>query len=147
VEVTVSQRGPISAASIVRSSGVSSALSPYVDRAQRYIWSRIDEPLRLSEIAAAARCSRRYLCDVFPAETGETVHAHVERVRLLIALNEIRSGVKVTAVAVAVGYRSYPNFVHAFRKAFSANPRMFRPAAMQCRTPRRGPLTTAGGRR
>jgi AraC family transcriptional regulator len=125
----VSQPGPITAESIARSSGASPLLSPVVDRAQRYIWSRIDERLRLAEIASAAGCSRRYLCQVFPVETGETVHAHVERVRLLIALNEIRAGVKVTAVAVAVGYRSYPHFVQAFRRAFSANPRTFRPAS------------------
>jgi transcriptional regulator GlxA family with amidase domain len=48
--------------------------------------------------------------------------------RLLIALNEIRTGVKLTAVAVAVGHRSYPHFVQAFRRAFSANPGTFRPA-------------------
>jgi AraC family transcriptional regulator len=128
VEVTVSQPGRITAKSVARSSGVSHVISPVVDRAQRYIWSRIDERLRLAEIATAAGCSRRYLCQLFPAETGETVHAHVERVRLLIALNEIRAGVKLTAVAVAVGYRSYPHFVQAFRRAFSANPRTFRPA-------------------
>jgi AraC-like DNA-binding protein len=129
----VSQPGRIAAKSIIRSSGVSSAPSPCVDRAQRYIWSRIDERLRLGEIASAAGCSRRHLCAVFAMETGETVFAHVERVRLLIALNEIRAGVKLTSVALAVGYRSYPHFVQAFRKAFSANPRTFRPASEAAR--------------
>jgi transcriptional regulator GlxA family with amidase domain len=124
----VSQPGRITAKSIARSSGVSHAPSPVVHRAQRYIWSRIDERLRLAEIASAAGCSRRHLCQVFSVETGETVFAHVERVRLLITVNEIRAGVKETAVAVAVGYRSYPHFVQAFRRAFSANPRTFRPA-------------------
>jgi AraC family transcriptional regulator len=123
----VSQRGPTTTESVASSRGVNPAFSCYVDRAQRYIWSRIDEPLRLAEIAAAAGCSRRYLCDLFLIETGETVHAHVVRVRLLLALNEIRCGVKVSAVAIAVGYRSYPNFVQAFRKAFSADPHTFRP--------------------
>jgi AraC-like DNA-binding protein len=124
----VLQPGPISTESVARSRGVDDAFSIYVARAQRYIWSRIDEPLRLADIAFAAGCSRRSLCDLFLAKTGETVHAHVERVRLLLALNEIRAGVKVTAVALAVGYRSYPNFVRVFRRAFSANPCMFRPS-------------------
>ena len=104
-------------------------LSPVVNRAQSYIWGHLAEPLSLAKIACVARCSRRHLCARFLLETGDTVGGYVRRVRLLCAANEIRSGVKITAVARGVGYRSYGNFVRVFREAFGANPRTFRSAA------------------
>lgn len=104
-------------------------LSPVVNRAQSYICGHFAEPLPLATIASIARCSRRHLCAQFMLETGETVGSYVRRVRLLCAASEIRSGVKITAVARGVGYRSYGNFVRVFREAFGENPRTFRSAA------------------
>jgi AraC-like DNA-binding protein len=129
VEVTVSHLGPNAAVSTQRSIGARPTPSPVVDRARRYIWSNIGAPLPLAKIACVARCSRRHLCERLPLETGETVGTYIRRVRLLRAANEIRSGVKITAVARGVGYRSYGNFVRVFREAFGANPRTFRSAA------------------
>jgi transcriptional regulator GlxA family with amidase domain len=104
-------------------------LSPVVNRAQSYICGHLAEPLPLVKIARIARCSRRHLCARFLLETGDTVGGYVRRVRLLCAASEIRSGAKITAVARSVGYRSYGNFVRAFRAAFGANPRTFRSPA------------------
>lgn len=101
-------------------------LSPVVNRAQSYIWGHLAEPLPLTKIACIARCSRRHLCARFLLETGDTVGGYIRRVRLLCAASEIRSGVKITAVARGVGYRSYGNFVRVFREAFGAAPRTFR---------------------
>jgi transcriptional regulator GlxA family with amidase domain len=129
VEVNVSHLDPTAALSIDRSTGVSPALSPVVKRAQRFISSHIGEPLPLAKIAQVARCSRRHLCERFPLETGETVGAYVRRVRLHVAANEIRAGVKIMAVARSVGYHSYSNFVRLFRQAFGTAPHEFRSAA------------------
>lgn len=104
-------------------------LSPVVNRAQSYISGHLAEPLPLAQIARVARCSRRHLCAQFLLESGETVGSYVRRVRLLCAAREIRSGVKITAVARGVGYHSYGNFVRIFREAFGENPRKFRSAA------------------
>jgi AraC-like DNA-binding protein len=82
----------------------------------------------LAKLARIARCSRRHLCERFLLETGDTVGGYIRRVRLLCAASEIRSGVKITAVARGVGYRSYGNFVRVFREAFGASPRTFRSA-------------------
>jgi transcriptional regulator GlxA family with amidase domain len=76
-------------------------LSPVVDRAQSYIWGHLAEPLPLAKIACIARCSRRHLCARFLLETGDTVGGYIRRVRLLCAASEVRSGVKITAVAPA----------------------------------------------
>ena len=62
-------------------------------------------------------------------ETGETVASYIRRVRLHRAANEIRSGVKIMAVARGVGYRSYGTFVRAFREAFGTDPHTFRSAS------------------
>lgn len=123
----MSHFGPHSAASIDRSIGVSPAHSPAAKRAQLYIGSHIREPLRLAAIARYARCSRRHLCARFSLETGQTVGAHIRRVRLQLAVNEIRAGVKIVAVAHGISYRSYGNFVRLFRQTLGAYPRTFRP--------------------
>jgi AraC-like DNA-binding protein len=125
----VSHLGPNAAVSIDRSTGANPTLSPVVNRARRYIGRNLGEPLPLAKIACVAHCSRRHLCERFPLETGETVGTYIRRVRLLRAVNEIRSGVKIMAVARGVGYRSYGNFVRVFREAFGAYPRTFRSAA------------------
>jgi AraC-like DNA-binding protein len=141
----VSHLGPHSAASIDRSIGVSPALSRVVKRAQRYIGSHIREPLRLAIIARTARCSRRHLCARFLLETGETVGAHIRRARLRLAVDEIRSGVKIVAVAHGIGYRSYGNFVRLFRQMLGVYPRAFRPPL--ARPQRHSNAHLAGGSR
>lgn len=123
----MSHLGPHSAASIDRSIGVSPALSPVVERAQQYIRTHIHEPLRLATIARYACCRRRHLCSRFPLETGQTVGTHIRRLRLQLAVNEIRSGMKIVAVARGIGYRSYGNFVRLFRQILGVYPRAFRP--------------------
>lgn len=120
-------RHPVAAGTDRRTRGPN--LSPLVNRAQSYIRGHLAEPLPLAKIARIARCSRRHLCARFLLETGDTVGSYVRRVRLLCAASEIRSGVKITAVARGVGYRSYGNFVRVFREAFGENPRTFRSAA------------------
>lgn len=125
----MSHLGPTPAVSIKRSTGVSPTLSPVVKRAKHFISSHIGEPLPLAKIAHVAGCSRRHLCERFSLETGETVGAYIRRVRLHVAANEIRAGVKIVAVACSVGYHSYSNFVRLFRQTFGTAPHEFRSAA------------------
>jgi len=114
--------------SIEGSSGARPSRSPLVERAQRHIWNNLDQPLRWREAAAAVGCnSPRALNHIFVRETGETIKEHVVRVRMLVAMGDIRAGIKIGAVALSVGYRSRSNFIATFRAAYGGNPRTFAP--------------------
>jgi AraC-like DNA-binding protein len=122
--------GLMTDSSIEGASGASPARSPLVERAQRHIWNNLDQPLRWRQVAAASGCSSpRTLNSTFVRETGETIKEHVVRVRMLVAMADIRAGIKIAAVALCVGYRSRANFTAAFRAAYGSNPRTFAPSA------------------
>jgi AraC family transcriptional regulator len=55
--------------------------------------------------------------------TGETIHAHLTRVRLYAALFEVaRSAGELTQLALAVGFSSHSHFTQAFRVEFGLAP-------------------------
>jgi AraC-like DNA-binding protein len=120
--------------SIEGSSGASPTRSPLVERAQRHIWNNLHQPLRWRQVAAAIGCnSPRTLNNIFVRETGETIKEHVVRVRMLVAMSDIRAGIKIGAVALGVGYRSRANFIAAFRAAYGGTPRTFAPPSNERR--------------
>jgi AraC-like DNA-binding protein len=126
--------GLMADSSIEGSSGASPVRSALVERAQRHIWNNLDQPLRWRQVAAAIGCnSARTLNDIFIRETGETIKEHVVRVRMLVAMGDIRAGIKIGAVALGVGYRSRANFIAAFRAAYGSTPRRFAPPSNERR--------------
>ena len=92
-----------------------------------------------------ARLGRRssYLGALFRSHVGMTVHQHVIRLRLEHAAAEVRAGVKIEAVALAVGYRSKKNFFYQFKRRFGVTPEQYRrqrsplePMTVRCIQPR-----------
>jgi AraC-like DNA-binding protein len=63
---------------------------------------------------------------IFHAVVGVSVHEYVTRVRLEHAAHLIRSGLKIEAVAYAVGYRSKKNFYRQFIKRYGITPEAYR---------------------
>jgi AraC-like DNA-binding protein len=61
----------------------------------------------------------------FTLEFGLSVREYQRLVRLVAALDEIRSG-KISTIALQVGYRSKKNFYHAFRQVTGLTPGEFR---------------------
>jgi two-component system response regulator YesN len=67
-----------------------------------------------------------YLGHLFHQEVGSSARDYLTRVRLEHAAELIRSGVKIEAVALIVGYRSKKNFYQRFRRHYGTTPVRYR---------------------
>jgi AraC-like DNA-binding protein len=88
------------------------------------IATRHHERLSLDDIAAAAGSSPFHASRVFRAVTGETVHRHLVRVRLRVALYALArdEGRDLGELAFAAGFSSHSHFSSAFRVEFGVSP-------------------------
>ncbi len=100
-----------------------------IERVLGEIAARMDEPLRLEELAAIAGVSRFHFHRIFHAMTGETVAEVVRRLRLSRAGWRLRvTDATVTEIAFEAGYESVEGFGRAFRQAFTIAPSAYRRA-------------------
>jgi AraC-like DNA-binding protein len=90
------------------------------------IEERYAEPLTLEVLAAALGRSKRYLATLFHHQTGRTVHEFLTQVRLHHAAALIRTGEKIEAVSLLVGYRSKKNFYRHFKDELGVTPTVYR---------------------
>lgn len=100
---------------------------PLARRAREYLRERYRETATLDEIAAAVGSSVFHLCRVFKSETGLTLHAYRQELRLRRALELIAEpGSDLTSVALTLGFSSHSHFSATFRAAFDTTPSRFR---------------------
>jgi AraC-like DNA-binding protein len=93
------------------------------EEVRHVIATRFRERLTLGTIASACGHSTFYVSRAFRAATGETVHAHLNRVRLHAALFDVASSAgELTQLALAVGFSSHSHFTRAFRAEFGLAP-------------------------
>ncbi|MBT8483935.1 MAG: helix-turn-helix transcriptional regulator [Phycisphaerae bacterium] len=91
---------------------------------------RFDEPWRLEDIARVVHVSPHHLCRVFRAQTGQTIHAYLNRFRLRHALDQLGDrSVTLTHLATRVGFASHSHFTQAFRREFGITPSVVRRVA------------------
>ena len=93
-----------------------------MDRAARLLAERLDESPSADELARAVGISRFHFQRIYRAATGETVLETRRRLRILRALELLRSGATVTDVAGAVGYDTPQAFARAFRQSTGLAP-------------------------
>jgi AraC family transcriptional regulator len=92
-----------------------------------HIQGHLDEPLDLVELARVACFSPFHFHRVFSGMIGETVKAHVRRLRLERAASQLKYGrLAVTQIGLAAGYETHEAFTRAFKAAFGAAPSAFR---------------------
>lgn len=91
----------------------------------RYIGEHLTEPLDVETLAGQFYLSRYYLMHRFKACTGYTVHQYITQKRLLLAGEQIRSGVPVMKAAEQSGFQEYSTFLRAFQNTFHVSPREF----------------------
>ncbi|GBQ90547.1 AraC family transcriptional regulator [Gluconacetobacter johannae DSM 13595] len=97
---------------------------PALARALRLIEKDIDRPLRIADIAAAARLSVRQLERLFRRHTGATPAAYLVAARLDRARRLLRQTVMpVTDIGIACGFVSAAHFSTAYRSRFGCAPR------------------------
>lgn len=97
---------------------------------QHAVATRYAERLSLAELARSAGCSPYHASRVFHAVTGETLHRHLRRMRLRVALHELaQRGGALAGVALATGFSSHSHFSSAFRAEFGRAPSSVVPIA------------------
>lgn len=90
--------------------------------------TRLDEGIRLADLAADIGLSEAYLARAFRAATGTTLHAalverRIARARALIEAGSRRSGsVSLAEVASATGFSSHAHMTTAFRRVLGITP-------------------------
>ena len=99
-------------------------------KVREFIESRIDKPLNLEQIAAAAGFSPFHFHRQFKKATGVTPRQYLEQIRIerakaLLTESELR----IVDVALQVGFVDQSHFTTTFRKRTSKTPREFRNAA------------------
>ncbi|HWL53710.1 MAG TPA: helix-turn-helix transcriptional regulator [Chthoniobacteraceae bacterium] len=105
-------------------------LSPVVRRALEQIAAVFREPASLSEIARACHVTPSHLARLFRKETGQSVVAHLQRLRI----NHARELLATTdrgllEIALESGFESIEHFHRLFRRMTGVTPRAYRLAA------------------
>jgi len=92
-----------------------------------HIQQRLDQPLALRELASLAGLAPHHFHHVFTGMIGESVAAHIRRLRLERAASRLKTTRRsVIDIALEAGYQTHESFTRAFRDAFGASPTRFR---------------------
>jgi AraC-like DNA-binding protein len=97
-----------------------------VQRTVDLIEKTYSDRITLQTVSTALRERPLHLGRMFQALLGVSVHEYVTHVRLGHAAHLIRSGMKIEAVALSVGYRSKKDFYRQFIRRFSVTPETYR---------------------
>lgn len=96
-------------------------------RALVYLEKRLDEPVGLEELAREAHFSPYHFHRIFTGMVGESVQAHIRRLKLERAAGMlVQTSRPVTDIALEAGYEAHAAFCRAFRALFSESPSSYR---------------------
>src|SRR3954449_9159266 len=114
--------------------------SRHLLRAKDLVDARYFEPLRVDDMAAAARLSRSHFIREFQRAFGETPHAYLLTRRLERAAALLRGTDRSVAdVCFSVGLGSVGSFTTSFTRTYGMSPTAYRaahpPAATRARIP------------
>jgi AraC family transcriptional regulator len=103
------------------------AYAERVNRAIDHVVGRLGEPLRLADVARAARLSPFHFHRVFQVLVGETLAEFVKRLRLERALVMMAHAPRssLTTVAFRCGFSSSSDFSRCFKQRYGAAPSAF----------------------
>jgi AraC-like DNA-binding protein len=88
---------------------------------------RLAEPLSLHDVARAVGASPFHVARVFQRETGTTLHAYRQELRLRGALERIAgASLDLARIAVDLGFATHSHFTSAFHRTFGMTPSAWR---------------------
>lgn len=103
------------------------AAHPAVERARQYLAAHFARQDRLEDIARAAAASPFHLARTFRRQTGTSIHAYRDELRLAEGLRRIAEGqANLAALALDLGYASHAHFSAVFRRALGSAPNRMR---------------------
>ena len=88
----------------------------------RYLSEHLTEPVSIDDLAARFFVSKYHMMRQFRAQTGYTIHAYLVSKRLVLAREQIASGMPVLQAAGACGFGDYSAFCRAYRRQFGQPP-------------------------
>ena len=96
-------------------------------RVMLYVQDHLDEPHSIDALARIARFSPFHFHRIFRGMAGESLMAHVKRLRLERAAHHLSlTNRPVAEIATAAGYESHESFSRAFQGHFGVSPSRFR---------------------
>ncbi|NVZ27814.1 helix-turn-helix transcriptional regulator [Pseudomonas gingeri] len=91
-------------------------------KAANLIKANPDDARALKDIAHHVGASPRTLERLFSAQTGMGFGAWRQRLRMMVALENLAAGESVSSTAAAIGYESSSSFIAVFRSVFGCSP-------------------------
>ena len=95
-------------------------------RARRYLERHAVEALTIADVAAALNIETRALQRAFLSETGLHLKEYQMRLRVATALPQLRSGEKIEAIAIVVGWKSKKDLYRATDRLMGRSPSAIR---------------------
>ena len=101
--------------------------SPIISEVKSYIDNHFTESLQLKDIAGAHYISRFYLSHIFKEETGDSLFAYINKVRISKSkMLLLDSAVNLVDVAGLCGFDDQSYFTKVFKKATGISPKKYR---------------------
>ena len=101
----------------------------------RYLSEHLTEPVSIDDLAARFFVSKYHMMRQFRAQTGYTIHAYLVSKRLVLAREQIASGMPVLQAAGACGFGDYSAFCRAYRRQFGQPPSSARESGKKSKSP------------
>lgn len=99
----------------------------YVSEIKKYIHSNYLSPIKISDIADKLNINRSHLYRVFKNEVGMNVEDYIINIRVNHAKTLLSTtSLSVSAIANAVGYKTYSSFFKRFKNATGLTPNEYR---------------------
>jgi AraC family transcriptional regulator len=96
-------------------------------RVKEFVHAKIEDELRLSELAQSVGLSAAHFSEMFRKSTGETPHQFVLRLRVERAKEMLCSAEpRVLDVAIACGFKTQQHFARVFRQLCGSTPTEYR---------------------
>ncbi len=97
------------------------------EAAKSILAEQFRDRLSVAEIARQVYSSPYHLSRVFRQQTGMTLHAYLNQLRLRLAVDELTaSGRDLTDLALDLGFSHHSHFTQAFRRTFGVPPSRLR---------------------
>jgi AraC family transcriptional regulator of arabinose operon len=104
-----------------------SAMDARVRSAMAFICARLDQPLRLPEVARSSGLSASRLARLFRAQTGASIQEYIEAQRLALARQRLAlTDQPIQDIAASLGFANAFYFSRRFARAAGMSPRAFR---------------------
>jgi len=101
--------------------------SPLVQRIIAYVERNFAEPFSLDELSAALEYSKKYLCTVFKQDTGLTILAYLNHVRIRQATFQLYyHDVPIGVIGRHVGFTTAIHFDRTFKKLVGLSPSRYK---------------------